>query len=286
MAEFLKDFKYYFLAALFSGAIFVWYAVVAESRNGLEVDFLDAGQGDAIFIQAPNGNQILIDGGPPGKKVLRSLSEVMPFYDRTIDAVVSTHPHLDHYGGLMDVLKKYQVNFELDSRSGNGESPAFKQYEELLDEKRIARAPAKRGMRINLDKGLYLDILLPVLNEKKLSPHDGMVAAKLVYKNNSFLLVGDMEDNLENYLLFLGDDIKSDVLKVGHHGSKTSTSESFLGFVDPDYAIISAGEKNKYGHPHKEVIERLGRFKIPILRTDERGTIKMRSDGERIYVLE
>jgi len=111
-----------------------------------------------------------------------------------------------------------------------------------------------------------------------------MVVARLVYGNNSFLLTGDMEDNLESFLLSFGGSIKSDVLKVGHHGSKTSTSEKFLGMVNPELAVISAGKNNKYGHPHKEVTERFSRFEIPMLRTDEKGTIIIKSDGEKIVV--
>ena len=280
MSSIAKNLKYYFLGALFLGTIFVWCAVLAETRNGLKVAFLDVGQGDAIFIEAPNGNQILVDGGP-NKAVLRGLSKQMPFYDRTIDAVILTHPHLDHYAGFNEVIKKYKVSLEIDSGTKN-KGAGFVEFENLIKGKKIKRLYAKRGMRVNLDKNLYLDILLPAVNGENLSEHDGMLVSRLVYKNNSFLLAGDMEDNLENFLLGLGDSLKSNVLKVGHHGSKTSTSEKFLGRVNPDLAVISAGQGNKYGHPHKEVTGRLARFEIQTLRTDEKGTIVLKSDGEKI----
>ena len=282
MSLIAKNFKYYFLGVLFLGAIFVWYAALAETRSGLKIAFLDVGQGDAIFVEAPNGNQILIDGGP-NKSVLRELSKQTPFYDRSIDAVILTHPHLDHYAGFNEVLKKYKVSLEMDPGTKN-KGAGFYEFENLIKNKNIKRLYAKRGMRINLDKDLYLDILLPVMNNENLSEHDGMLVSRLVYKNNYFLLTGDMEDNLENYLLVLGDDLKSDALKVGHHGSKTSTSESFLGWVNPDLAIISVGQGNKYGHPHKEVTDRLARFEIPTLRTDEKGTIVLKSDGDKIVI--
>ena len=281
MSSIIKNLRYYFLGVLFLGAVFVWYAVLAETRSGLKVAFLDVGQGDAIFVEAPNGNQVLIDGGP-NKTVLRELAKQMPFYDRTIDGVVITHPHLDHYGGLVDILDNYKIGFEMDSGNDNPESKGFDIYARKLEEEKAKRIFAKRGMRVNLDEGLYLDILLPVINKKGMSAHDEMVVARLVYGNNSFLLTGDMEDNLESFLLSFGGSIKSDVLKVGHHGSKTSTSEKFLGLVNPGLAIISAGKNNKYGHPHQEVTERLARFEIPVLRTDEKGTIILKSDGEKI----
>ena len=134
---------------------------------------------------------------------------------------------------------------------------------------------------MTLDKGIYLDILFPVTNKEGFSPHDEMVVARLVYGNSSFLLTGDMEDNLENYLLSLGGSLKSDVLKVGYHGSKTSTSESFLGWVKPELAVISVGHGNKYGHPHKEVTDRLVRFGIPTLRTDEKGRSSLKATAKK-----
>ena len=281
MSSIIKNFKYYFLGVLFFGAVFVWYAVLTETRTGLKVAFLDVGQGDAIFVEAPNGNQVLIDGGP-NKAVLRELAKQMPFYYRTVDGIILTHPHLDHYGGLVDVLDNYKKNLEMDSGNNSPESKGFDIYIKKLEEEKAKRIFAKKGMRVNLDKAVYLDILLPVINKKGMSAHDEMVVARLVYGNNSFLLTGDMEDNLESFLLSFGGSIKSDVLKVGHHGSKTSTSEKFLGLVNPGLAIISAGKNNKYGHPHQEVTERLSVFEIPILRTDEKGAIIVKNNGQKI----
>ena len=145
---------------------------------------MDVGQGDAIFVEAPNGNQILIDGGP-NKAVLRELSKQMPFYDRSIDGIILTHPHLDHYAGLNEVMKKYKINLEMDSGTKN-KGAGFVEFENLIKDEKIKRLYGKNGMRINLDKDLHLDILLPVVNNENLSEHDGMLVSRLVYKNNSF----------------------------------------------------------------------------------------------------
>lgn len=278
-----KNLKWYFLILVFTATLLVWYVVFCESRSGLVVYALNIGQGDAIFIEAENGNQILIDGGP-NKKILEELGKVMPFYDRKIDAVILTHPHEDHLNGLIEVLKNYKIGAVF--TSGNrGKTSAYDEFQKIIKEKNIPLFLTKQGMKFEIDSGAELDILLPVLNIINGEIHDQMVVGKLTYGNNSFMLTGDMEHNLENYLVSMEkENLKSDVLKIGHHGSRTSTSEEFLGWVSPKYAVISARAKNKYGHPHKEILERLNNFGVKIFRTDENGTIKIESDGENISI--
>jgi len=269
------------LALFFGAAALVWYAVFAESRRGLEVDFLDVGQGDAIFIQAENGNQVLLDGGP-NKAVLAQLAKAMPFYDRSLDLLISSHPHSDHITGLVEVLKRYNTSAAVES-CVNYQSPEFSEWENIIENEKIPHFCARRGMRINLDKNLYLDILLPAAAGGFSDPHAGMLVAKLVYGKTSYLLMGDAEKPLENYLVALeGEKLKTNVIKIGHHGSNKSTSESLLGFGAPEYAVISVGKDNKYGHPNKETLDILEKFDIQILRTDLFGTIVMKSDGEDI----
>ena len=278
-----KNFKYLFLLALFSGAVLVWYAVFAESRSGLVVAFLDVGQGDAIFIQAENGNQVLLDGGP-NKAALRQLPKLMPFYDRSIDMLISSHPDADHLSGLVEVLKRYDVGAIVEPGTGKN-TPEYLEWKNLSENKKLVVFYGRRGMRINLDKNLYLEILLPAISAENLDVHTGMLVAKLVYGKTSYLLTGDMEKSLENYLVFIeGKKLKTDVLKVGHHGSRNSTSESLLGFSSSKYAIISVGKDNSYGHPHKETSDLLSRFGISVFRTDESGTIKIKSDGENMSI--
>ncbi len=271
------------LTVVVLAAVFVWYAVFREGRKGLEVDFLDVGQGDAIFIQAENGNQVLLDGGP-NKAALNQLSKVMPFYDRSIDILISSHPHQDHLAGLIEVLKRYNVDSVIES-CVEYKSPETEAWKNILENKKIADFCGKRGMKINLDKDLYLEILLPIDGVQNSDPHLGMLVAKLYYGNTSYLLMGDAEKPLENYLISLeGPQLKTNVLKIGHHGSNKSTSESLLGFSAPQYAVISAGKDNSYGHPHKETLDILNKFQIPILRTDELGMIKIKSDGNNVTV--
>lgn len=278
-----KNLKWCFLIIVFITTLLIWYAVFRESRNGLSVYVLDIGQGDAIFVEAPNGNQILIDGGP-NKKILEELGKIMPFYDRTIDAIMLTHPHEDHLNGLIEVLKNYKVGAVLES-GNSGKTSAYNEFQKIIKEKNIPLFLTKQGMKLDIDNGAELNILLPVLNIPQGGIHDQMVVGKLTYGNNSFMLTGDMEQNLEDYLVSVQkENLKSDVLKTGHHGSRTSTSKEFLGWVSPEYAVISAGTKNKYSHPHKEILERLERFGIKIFRTDENGTIVIKSDGENINI--
>jgi len=261
--------------------VFVWYAVFAESRNGLIVAFLDVGQGDAIFIESSNGNQVLIDGGP-NKEVLSELGKIMPFYDRSIDMLIETHPDEDHIAGLAEVLKNYEVGAIMES-GAESKSAVYAEIKKLTAEKNIPEIPARRGMKINLGEGAELFILFPDRDVSKMDSNYASVVAKLVYGKNSFLLTGDSPSAVENYLVMLGG-LKSDVLKVGHHGSDTSTSEIILGYADPEYAVISVGKDNRYSHPRPEILERLKKFGAEILRTDLLGTIKMKSDGEDVAV--
>src|SRR3990167_1629761 len=276
--------RWYLLALLLFANFFIWNAIFIETRNGtLTVVFLDAGQGDAIFIEAPNGNQVLIDGGP-NKSVLRQLSKVMPFYDRSIDIVIATHPDKDHIGGLPDVLQRYTVDFILESgvKNDTGTSRAF---ESAILQNKIKKIFAKRGMAITLGDDVFLNILFPDRDVSEVESNTASIVAQLVYKNTEFMFTGDSPKTIEEYLVFLdGEKLRSDVLKVGHHGSKTSSSESFVGYVSPEYAIISAGADNSYGHPHKEVVEILNQFGSAILNTKDNGAIIFKSDGENIVV--
>jgi competence protein ComEC len=272
------------LILLFTLNIFIWYAVFSENHNGtLTVAFLDVGQGDAIFIEAPNGNQVLVDGGP-NKSVLRQLGSVMPFYDRSIDMIVATHPDKDHVSGLLDVLNKFNVSIFMNSNVESRNS-VYNAIVNLAKKNKVKRIIAKRGERILLGGGAYIDILFPDRDTSGWETNTASIVARLVYGNTSFLLTGDSPKKIEEYMSSIdGEKLSASVLKLGHHGSRTSSSAIFLSAVNPQIAIISAGKNNRYGHPHKEVVDMLKEFQIPTLATYKRGTIVIKSDGENIYV--
>ncbi|MDO8600152.1 MAG: MBL fold metallo-hydrolase [bacterium] len=282
-----NNLRWYFLGVLAFVSVFIWYAVFyAEAhRRLLSVHFFDIGQGDAIFVEAPNGNQILVDGGPDNT-VLAKLGETMPFWDRSIDVLVLSHPHADHLDGLVEVVKRYDVGVVIES-GANHTIPEYAEWHALLREKNIPVVIPKVGERIDAGGGVALDVLSPLENFEGVSPkniHDANVVGRLMYASTSVLLMGDAEEKLEYRLLYSGVFIDSDVLKVGHHGSKTSTSEEFLRAVSPEIAVIQVGRKNRYGHPYQGVLDRLAAFGVRIFRNDLDGDILLQSDGVSFIV--
>lgn len=272
----------YAILALLFLALCIWYAAIREDRRGLlTVSFLNIGQGDAIFIDAPSGRQALIDGGPGGI-VLRELSKVIPWYDRTIDVVIPTHPDADHIGGLVDVLPRYKIGMIVHS-DVEGDTATAKALVEAQAREGAQQIVARRGQIIDLGGGAYLEILSPDRSVQNVETNTGCVVARLVYGKTSFMLSCDAPKEIENYLVRLdGADLHSDVLKAGHHGSKNSSSELFVGFVNPAYGIFSRGCNNKYGHPAPEIVALFERFGIPTSDTCKDGTITFVSDGEKV----
>lgn len=291
LRNFTYQWRWFFLFGFFVACCTIWYAVLHEERGDvLTVAFLDVGQGDAIFIESPTGVQVLIDGGS-GNAVLRELGKVMPFYDRSIDVVIATHPDADHIGGLIPVLKRYEVEYIL--RPGvKNDTPATESLLALIAIERhgvsfYKEVLARREHVLELGSGAYLRILFPDRDASAMEPNTASIVAQLVYGEHEFLLTGDSPEQVEKYLVSLdGKNLRSDVLKLGHHGSKTSTGDSLLGFAAPEYAIISAGKDNSYGHPHKIVLEKLERFKIPALSTAKSGTIIFKSNGVTLQIKE
>lgn len=270
------------LALLFALTLGIWYAVLREDRAGLLiVSFLDVGQGDSIFIEAPSGRQVLVDGGL-GSAVLRELSGETPWWDRSLDVVIPTHPDADHIGGLIDVLARYRVDMIVHS-SVEGDTQTAAALVSAMNQEVAEQVVAMRGQIIDLGGGAYIEILFPDRLVPRVDTNTGSVVARVVYGDTAFMLTGDSPQAIENYLVQLGaEDLRSDVLKAGHHGSKTSSSDLFLGFVSPAYGIFSRGCTNSYGHPAPEIVARFARLEIPTLDTCEEGTITFVSNGQTV----
>ena len=258
---------------------FIWYVLLSE-KHVLTVAFLDIGQGDSIYIESPTGNRVMIDAGP-NKTVLRELANVMPFYDRTIDLAIATHPDKDHIGGYPDIFDRYQVSAFMEPGLLH-DTKTYATLEQKVEDEGSKRLYANRHMVLALGGGAYLYILFPDRNTTGFESNAASIVAKLVYGDESFLLTGDSPIAIENYLVSeFGDKLTSTVLKPGHHGSRTSTGPAFLAAVQPVYAVISAGANNRYGHPHQEVMDALSAEGADILET-KNGTVIFTTDGKTL----
>ncbi len=271
---------------LFVFNILSWSTVFALSAGkSLMVDFFDVGQGDAIFIETPQRYQILIDGGPDNV-VLEKLGERMLFWDRTIDLVILTHPEYDHMAGLIEVLKTYEVKNILWTGIVR-DTAEYGEWKRLIGEEDARLIIAQKSLRIHLDNS-YIDVLAPFENlegQEMKDSNNTSIVTRLVFGEKSFLFAGDIEKSMEKKLIESGAEIDSDVLKVAHHGSKTSSIPEFVEKVSPEVAVISVGKENKYGHPHEETLDTLGKYGIDILRTDLNGDIKIISSKAAMKIL-
>jgi|AntRauTorcE11897_2_1112592.scaffolds.fasta_scaffold20448_2 beta-lactamase superfamily II metal-dependent hydrolase len=262
-----------------------------NQKKFLKVIFLDVGQGDSIFIETPNGFQTIIDTGP-NSIVVRSLSNFISFYDRKINLLITTHSDSDHVGGAVEILKRFKIqnfgkNSIIDNDSLNTE------IQNIINEKQVDEYFLKSGDKIILDalENIYLEVLWPPQDHNEKDNNDNSLVLRLVYIDIKFILTGDASTKIEEKLL--QNNLKSDVLKAGHHGSRTSTSENFLSAVNPEFVIISAGRDNRFGHPHQEVLDNIENFshqqknnKIKILETFVLGSIYFQSNGLDVWLVE
>lgn len=244
--------------------------------NKFRVWFFDIGQGDAIFIETPEGQQILVDGGP-GEAVLTKLGAVMPFWDRSIDMIVLTHPHADHATGLIEVLERYQVD-QIVLTGVNYRSKTYQVFQERVEFEGAEITVVDRPMDLSLGS-IQIQAIWPASSVEDRNVDDineSSIVLEMVYGDSSVLLTGDMYVAQETELAHSIGDI--DVLKVPHQGSLTSSSVGFISAIDPEIAVITVGE-NSYGHPHPAVVRRYLEHGSQIFRTDYDGDVLMISDG-------
>ncbi len=269
------------VGALILSNLLVWLAVLERKPGNLKVYFLDVGQGDAIFIETPSHKQMLIDGGK-NKKVVSMLGKIMPFGDKSIDVLMATHPDADHIGGLPEVVSRYEIGLYFEP-GVESENSLDDELEERIESEKSQSLVVRRGQVINFGDGVRLTILFPDRDVSNWETNDASIVARLDYGESSFLLTGDSPIKAENILMNLDKNILDvDVLKAGHHGSRTSTSLPYAEAVSPEYAVISAGKDNSYGHPHREVLNILEKVSVKIINTAESGTIIFETDGESL----
>lgn len=248
----------------------------------VRIAFLDVGQGDAIIIETPTGNQILIDGGVDGS-VLSQLGTVLRPGDRHIDMVIATHPDADHIGGLIDVINRYSVDTFIES-GATASTATFSALATAVDVQVPTVVTARMGDRIISPDGVVLDILGPYRTYDGNDTNAQSLVVRLQYGALSVMLTGDAPQSVERDLVrWYGTQLESEIVKAGHHGSRTSTDPDFITALDPLIGIISAGKNNRYGHPHQEVLSVFEQNAIPLITTYDKGTIIFESDGVTLW---
>lgn len=266
---------------------YIAYHELFQDPAQMTVAFLNIGQGDSIFVRTPDHQAMLIDGGLVTSNVLAEIGTQLPFYDREIDVMMESHPDADHIGGLPLVLKNYQTSVFIEP--GLLSNTIFDtELHEIVRDQHIQSLKARRGMRIVFDKkrNIYFEVLFPDrdVSQWVKTTNDASIVGRLVYNNISFMLNGDSPIKIEEHLLrtVAKDKLQSTVLKAGHHGSRTSTSDIYVKTLKPTFAVISAGKENKYKHPHNEVLTILKNNHVQMLRTDTQGRIVFRTNGTDI----
>ncbi len=284
----------YALIILILFQFYLWDKVVdayetSSTKDNFSVHFLDIGQGDATLIQTPDNKQILIDGGPDYTVLNKELQNVMPKGDDNIEILILTHPDSDHLRGLVDLIDEYKTDLIIQNPSSKS-SKIYKEWLKKIKKQNIKVASGISGELISYKNNdnqeiFTLSILGPPTPENSSDANENSIITKLDFQNHSFIFTGDAGKETENLLsdIYSTTDLDIDVLKVGHHGSKHSTSANFVAETSPEYSIISCGENNSYGHPNDEVLETIAESEI--LRTDVNGTISFVLEDSKLEIM-
>ena len=268
---FSKNFNVMILGIVIICSVFLLFQELNRDKNP-KIIFLDVGQGDSTLIITPNGRKILVDAGKYSS-ISEKISNHIGFLDRSIDMVIATHPDSDHVTGFNTLIDEYDIGYFVHSGLLAG-SPIYRTIASKVRDKNVSTITAYAGEIIEVDTNMFIEILSPYLNQKIDEPNNHSVVVKINYLDTSILLTGDASIIVEQNLVSLyGERLQSDILKLGHHGSKTSTSSNFVQTVQPEYGIISAGCNNTFGHPHAAVLRTLDDYGVTDISTCEQGDI-------------
>ncbi|MBC7766130.1 MAG: MBL fold metallo-hydrolase [Hyphomonadaceae bacterium] len=255
--------------------------VISSAVPMLTVQFIDVGQGDSILITLPNQQHMLVDAGDLGSEHI-----LVPFIEKQgvkkIDYVIATHPHADHIGGMEQIIKHFEIG-KVYMPKATATSKTYEAVLQAIKAKGLTIAQAKAGVSVIDEQALQATFLAPIGAQYE-GLNDYSAVLKLRYQDNDILLMGDAEKTSEQQILASGAYVHADLIKIGHHGSHSSSSPAFMKAVDPKYAVISSGKSNRYGHPHKPTLDLLTKSGIAIFRSDVDGTITATCDGKNIVV--
>jgi len=276
MVDFPKNYKIivFLLGLLLIFNLFVWFFIFDGGRQAAELDFLNVGQGDASLISFPQSGKILVDAGPD-RSILKSLGKVQKFFDKNIDVLILSHANLDHYAGFFEVLKHYEPRI-FAYNGFDTQNQTFQNLLNLLEERKVVVVRLLAGDKIRIGRDVF-KIISPSAGFNQKDLNKSSLAFQLNINNFKILFLGDAE---ADFIERIGDDLKSDILKVSHHGSKSGTDEILINLIAPKIALIGVGKNNPFHHPAEAVLDLLKNAGIDIFRTDEKGTIRIIFDED------
>lgn len=280
-----KVIKYLLIVLFLLVGLFGLYQQSRSSDNLAEIIFFDIGQGDSIMIITPDKQKILIDGGP-GNYLISQIGRYLPFYDQTIDIMISTHAHDDHVSGLVEILKRYPVNLILYPGRIDYRASSYLEWLRIVQIKSLNLQATHSGNIYKFNNST-LTILYPfeIFHGQKIDDvNSSSVVSRYCYIQVCVLLTGDMTANVERQLLLSDQDVKAQILKVSHHGSQYSSTDDFLQAVNPKTVIIQSGTGNRYNHPHLRILKKFKRLGMKVLRNDLLGEITIQTDGYNYWL--